>query len=63
MSRPSSFPGGVPGYLKCDGTLVSAGVATDGQGVYPNGALILNPTDVAPVATESTSFGDIKARF
>jgi hypothetical protein len=63
-TTPSSFPGGVPGYLQCDGDLIPAGVATDGSaGGYPNGALIINATGDAPVATEAATFGDLKARF
>ena len=60
---PSSFAGGLPGYLQCDGTLVPFGVAQDGEGRYPNGCLVLNPTQDGPVATEAPNFGEIKSRF
>jgi hypothetical protein len=64
-STPSSFEafGSPPGWLRCDGTLDTFGVAQNGGGVYPNGCMILNPTSAGPVATEATSFGEMKARF
>jgi hypothetical protein len=63
-STPSSFEafGSPPGWLRCDGTLDTFGVAQNG-GSYPNGCLILNATQEGPVATEATSFGEMKARF
>jgi hypothetical protein len=61
-TTPSSF-NGAPGYLQCDGTLVPFGIAQNGGGTHPNGCLILNSTDTGPVATETTSFGEVKARF
>jgi hypothetical protein len=65
-STPSSFEqfGSPPGWLRCDGTLDVFGVAQNGSGVYPNGCLILNATNPGSVvATEATSFGEMKARF
>lgn len=62
-ATPSSFAGGVPGYLQCDNTLVPFGVAQSGVPNHPDGCLILNATDGGPVATESNSFGEVKARF
>ena len=61
-SDPTSFDN-VPGYLQCDGTLIPFGVAQNGGDFYPNGCLILNPSQEGPVSTESTSFGEMKARF
>ena len=64
-STPSSFEafGSPPGWLRCDGTLDTFGVAQNGQGVYPNGCMILNATMDGPVATDAASFGEMKARF
>jgi hypothetical protein len=59
----ASGQGAVPGWLTCDGELIPFGVAQNGGGLYPDGCLILNPTQEGPVATEATSFGEIKARF
>ena len=60
---PSSFPNGLPGYLQCDGTKLPFGVAQNGEGRYPNGCLIVNPSQGEPVATETVSFGEVKGRF
>ena len=57
----SSFDG-VPGYAKCDESIATFGVATDGGEQYPDGALILNATG-APVSGDEESFGSMKARF
>jgi hypothetical protein len=59
---PSSF-GGPPGYVQCDNTLVAFGAATNGGGVYPDAALIINPTSNPPVAVEESSFGAVKAQY
>ena len=63
-TNPSSqgFNGG-PGWLQCDNTQVPFGLAQNGEGRYPNGCLIVNPTMDGPVATESVSFGEVKGRF
>lgn len=55
--------GGRPGYLQCDGTLVPFGLAENGGAAYADGCFVLNATGLPPVATETTSFGEIKARF
>ena len=64
-SVPSSFGGTAPGYAMCDLLLRPFGVAQNGGGVYPDGGLVLNPTQGPefPVSNEDTSFGEIKARF
>jgi len=61
-TTPSSF-GGPPGYVQCDNTLVAFGAATNGGPDYPDAALIVNPTGIAPVAVEESSFGAVKAQF
>jgi len=60
---PSSFANGQPGYNTCDGQLVNFGVAANGEGRYPDGALILNATQDGPVSDDTSSFGNLKARF
>jgi hypothetical protein len=62
-SSPSSFAPAAPGYLDCSGGLSPFGVAENGQGVYPDGCLVMNATNDAPIATETKSFGAIKARY
>lgn len=62
-TTPSSFDGGLPGYSDCDARIFPFGVATNGQGIYPDGCLILAATQDAPVSTENATFGDVKARF
>jgi hypothetical protein len=59
----ASGEGALPGWLRCDGLLTPFGVAQNSGGLYPNGCLILNATQEGPVATEATSFGEMKARF
>ncbi len=59
----SSFSPAVPGLSDCTDTLVPFGVAQNGSPAHPDGCLVLNATDGGPVATESTSFGGVKARF
>jgi hypothetical protein len=39
------------------------GVATNGGQDYPDGCLILNATNTGPVDNETSSFGEVKARF
>lgn len=63
-STPASLTPAVPAYLTCDSQITRMGVAQNGEGVYPDGCLIVGPTVVGPpVATEASSFGEIKARF
>ncbi len=59
----SSFSPPTPGYSDCTDTLRPFGVAQNGNGAHPDGCLVVNATDSGPVATESTSFGGVKARF
>ena len=61
-SVPSSFDA-VPGYSDCANQIAPFGVATNGGADYADGCLILNATGVAPVDNETSSFGEIKARF
>lgn len=60
---PSSFESGRPGWLDCAGSIREFGVATDGGEHYPDGCLILNPTQSPPVAIDVSSYGELKARF
>ncbi len=53
-----------PVFASCvSGSPVSFGVAQSGQGWYPDGCLILNPTLSAPVELEQTTFSTVKATF
>lgn len=65
-AEANSVPG-APGFGRCDvdpAVLVPFGIAQNGGEVYPDGCLILNATDPgAVVDTETSSFGEIKARF
>jgi opacity protein-like surface antigen len=61
---------GVPGYFRCDGSVpqdqqaVEFGVAQNGGEFYPDGCLIVNPSQVeGPVSLDAASFGEMKARF
>jgi hypothetical protein len=64
-STPSSFEdlGSPAGYSDCDNQIGPFGVATNGGAAYPDGCLILNATSDAPVDNETSSFGEVKARF
>ena len=64
-STPSSFDdfGSPPGFSDCNNQISPFGVATNGGDIYPDGCLILNATGTGPVDTESSSFGEVKARF
>jgi hypothetical protein len=62
-SSPSSTNPAVPDYLTCADAILPLGIAENGQGIYPNGCLILNPTNSGPVASETVGFGTLKARF
>ena len=61
-SVPSSFDA-VPGYSDCANQIAPFGVATDGGAEYADGCLILNATSTGPVDNETSSFGEVKARF
>jgi hypothetical protein len=59
---PSSFDG-VPGYASCASQLIPFGTAQNGGTAYPDGCGVINPLSDHPVATESVSFGAVKAGF
>jgi len=61
-ASPSSF-GGLPGYSSCADELIPFGAAQNGQGAYPNGCGVINPTNIGPIGTSSESFGAVKAKF
>lgn len=71
-STPTSFTPGMPGYLRCDDTLVPMSLFPD-RVDYGWGCAVVNPTDTpflqkAPfcgpiVATDVTSWGAVKARY
>jgi len=59
---PSSFPGGSPGYLQCDGTLVELELAETGYRV-PAGCLVENCLQYCPHAVEESSMGGVKSSY
>jgi hypothetical protein len=65
-STPSSFVPVSPGYLQCDDSLVPFGLAHY-PGDYAEGCSVVNPTGTLlcepPVATETSSWGAVKANF
>jgi hypothetical protein len=61
-SDPSSFDG-PPGYSDCNNVISPFGVATNGGADYADGCLIINATGTPPVDNDTSSFGEIKARF
>lgn len=60
-SSPSSFEPAAPGWLLCNGSLETFGVAQSGEGIYPDGCAVLYPSSEPPVATESLSFRELKS--
>ena len=61
-SSPSSFDSAGPGYLDCSDQLFVLSPAPNDAGNYPDGCLILNPSQ-DPVDGANSSFGQVKARF
>lgn len=62
-TTPSSFDPPLPGYLECDDTLTTFGVAESGAPAYPDGCGVICPTAEPPVATDDTSWGSLKASY
>ena len=62
-STPSSFAPAAPGWLTCGSDIIPFGVAVSGNGEYPDGASVGNPTGLAPVAVQEESWGGVKSLF
>ena len=62
-SSPFSLDDPLPAYSTCGNVVVPFGVATNGGQDYADGCLILNATSTGPVDNETSSFGEVKARF
>jgi len=62
-STPSSFSPAAPGYLDCGDNLLPFGLAQSGNGYYPDGCAVGNPTQTPPVSTQEQRWGDVKALF
>jgi hypothetical protein len=63
VSDPFTLDDPLPAYNTCGNVVTAFGVATNGGQDYPDGCLILNATGDAPVDNETSSFGEVKARF
>ncbi len=61
-ASPSSFDPPGPGYLDCSDQALVLSPAPNDAGNYPDGCLILNPSQ-DPVDGATSSFGQVKARF
>ena len=61
-SSPSSFDSAGPGYVDCSDQAFVLSPAPNDAGNYPDGCLILNPSQ-DPVDGANSSFGQVKARF
>ena len=61
-ASPSSFDPPGPGYANCSDQALVLSPAPNDAGNYPDGCLILNPSQ-DPVDGASSSFGQVKARF
>ena len=61
-ASPSSFDSAGPGYVDCSDQAFVLSPAPNDAGNYPDGCLILNPSQ-DPVDGASSSFGQVKARF
>lgn len=62
-ATPSSFLPAAPGYMDCGNNFLPFGFAQSGNGIYPDGCAVGNPTQMPPVATEQHQWGDVKALF
>lgn len=52
-----------PFYIQCAGDVVAFEPVVNGQGLYPDGCLILNPTLEPPVKSERVRLGTVKSWF
>ena len=62
-SNFSSFSPAVPQYDDCADQPRPFGIASNGEGRYPNGCLILNPTTQGPVHAADSTWGAIKTLY
>ena len=60
---PVSTFGLVPQFRGCDGVTRAFGTALNGEDRYLDGCVILNPTQQAPVASETATWSAVKTRF
>jgi hypothetical protein len=62
-STPSSFSPAAPGYGDCADVHLPFGLAASGNGLYPDGCAVGNPTELPPISTEQQRWGEVKALF